>query len=462
MRKIDVMDNTLSVMSKEKKTLAFREKLLIAENLERIGVNAIDLSSIHSEKEDKIIYRTISENVDTMLSIPAGVSAESIAYAYECIKGAKRRRLQIVVPVSTVQMEYIYHVKAQKMLEKITALVSEAAKYDAEVELVAQDATRAEEGFLEACAKTAFENGATMMTVCDDNGDCFPEELAAIVKKIKIACDIKIYVQPSNKLQLAPAIFIECVKAGADGVKTAFGSNTLNVETVAEIMRAKAADLQAETDLDVTLVHKTAQAIREIAQHGATNASEEIKVKSKVSLDANATLKDVTDAVSSLGYELSPTDMGNVYEEFKRVTSKKEEVDERELEAIVAVTAMQVPSTYHLNTYVVNSGNCMTATANVTLERDGQALSGVSVGDGPIDAAFHAIEQIIGHHYELDDFNVQAVTKGREAVGSAIIRLRADGKLYSGNGVSTDIVGACIRAYINALNKIVYEEQKGE
>jgi 2-isopropylmalate synthase len=104
----------------------------------------------------------------------------------------------------------------------------------------------------------------------------------------------------------------------------------------------------------------------------------------------------------------------------------------------------------------------MTATANVTLERDGQAWSGVIVGDGPIDAAFHAIEQIIGHHYELDDFNVQAVTKGREAVGSAIIRLRADGKLYSGNGVSTDIVGACIRAYINALNKIVYEEQKGE
>ena len=73
--------------------------------------------------------------------------------------------------------------------------------------------------------------------------------------------------------------------------------------------------------------------------------------------------------------------------------------------------------------------------------------------------AFHAIEQIIGHHYELDDFNVQAVTKGREAVGSAIIRLRAGGKLYAGNGVSTDTVDACIRAYINALNKIVYDEQ---
>ena len=121
---------------------------------------------------------------------------------------------------------------------------------------------------------------------------------------------------------------------------------------------------------------------------------------------------------------------------------------------------MQVPSTYHLVNYVVNSGNIIPATANVTLEKDGEKFTGVSTGDGPIDAAFHAIEQVIGHHYELDDFQVHAVTKGREAVGSSIIKLRADGKLYPGNGVSTDIVGACIRAYINALNKIVYEEKQ--
>lgn len=110
-------------------------------------------------------------------------------------------------------------------------------------------------------------------------------------------------------------------------------------------------------------------------------------------------------------------------------------------------------------TYVVNNGNIIPATANVTLERDGEKLSGVSTGDGPIDAAFHAIEQIIGHHYELDDFQIHSVTKGREAVGSSVIRLRANGKLYSGNGVSTDIISACIRAYVNALNKIVYEEK---
>ena len=92
--------------------------------------------------------------------------------------------------------------------------------------------------------------------------------------------------------------------------------------------------------------------------------------------------------------------------------SRRKKVDSsRELEAIVAGAAMQVPSTYHVISYVVNSGNVMTATANLTLERNGEKLSGVSTGDGPIDAAFHAIEQIIGHHYELDDFRIQPLPR---------------------------------------------------
>jgi 2-isopropylmalate synthase len=94
----------------------------------------------------------------------------------------------------------------------------------------------------------------------------------------------------------------------------------------------------------------------------------------------------------------------------------------------------------------------------ITLSCNGETICGVSAGDGPIDSAFRAIEQCIGHHYELDDYQVQSVTEGKEALGSALVKLRVDGKLFSGNGTSTDIVAASIRAYINALNKIVFEE----
>ena len=108
--------------------------------------------------------------------------------------------------------------------------------------------------------------------------------------------------------------------------------------------------------------------------------------------------------------------------------------------------------------FVVNSGNIINPTANIILEKQGKNYTGLSSGDGPIDAALRALEQIVGHHYELDDFQIQSVTEGREAMGEALIKLRCDGTLYSGRGISTDIIGATIRAYLNALNKIVYGE----
>ena len=106
----------------------------------------------------------------------------------------------------------------------------------------------------------------------------------------------------------------------------------------------------------------------------------------------------------------------------------------------------------------VNTGNIISASAQITLERDGKTLQGVCIGDGPVDAAFMAIDQIVGHHYELDDFQIQAVTEGKEAVGQALVKLRDRGRLYSGTGISTDILGASLRAYLNAVNKIIYEE----
>jgi 2-isopropylmalate synthase len=119
---------------------------------------------------------------------------------------------------------------------------------------------------------------------------------------------------------------------------------------------------------------------------------------------------------------------------------------------------MQVPPTYKLNCYVINNGNIITPTAQVELEHNGETKQGFCIGDGPIDAAFRAIEQITGRHYELDDYQVQSVTEGRDSMGATIIKLRSNGKLYSGKGISTDVIGASINAYMNALNKICFEE----
>ena len=130
----------------------------------------------------------------------------------------------------------------------------------------------------------------------------------------------------------------------------------------------------------------------------------------------------------------------------------------RELDAIIASVALQVPQSYTVESYVINSGSNISAMAHIKLSREGEMLEGVALGDGPIDASFLALEKIVNRHYELDDFQIRAVTEGREAMGETVVRLVSNGRLYSGRGISTDIVFSSIQAYVNALNKIAYEE----
>ena len=169
-------------------------------------------------------------------------------------------------------------------------------------------------------------------------------------------------------------------------------------------------------------------------------------------------VEEVTMAARQLGYELSGEDGHAVWEAVQDMLRHKDALNARELDAIIASVALQVPPTYLVESYLINSGNNISAVAHLKLSRHGQTMEGVALGDGPIDAAFLAIEQILHHHYELDDFQIRAVTEGHEAMGETVVRLLSNGKLYSGRGISMDIVGSSIQAYINALNKIAYEE----
>ena len=221
---------------------------------------------------------------------------------------------------------------------------------------------------------------------------------------------------------------------------------------------APASDSDAEIKLDHTKIHASIDDMVSSINHNAYENEATVSDKKKLLLDSEATVAQVAQATALLGYELSDSDIGNVHKALKRVCEKKGAVGAKEFEALIASSAMQAPSTYHFETYTTTSSNVSGSMSQITLKCNDEIICGVSNGDGPIDSAFRAIEQCIGYHYELDDFQVQSVTEGKEALGSALVRLRNNGKLYSGNGTSTDIVGASIRAYINALNKIVFEE----
>jgi 2-isopropylmalate synthase len=170
-------------------------------------------------------------------------------------------------------------------------------------------------------------------------------------------------------------------------------------------------------------------------------------------------VSEVLKAARELGYDLNGEDGQAVWEAVRDVLKHKDRVGARELDAIIASVALQVPPTYQVESYLINSGNNISALAHLKLSHHGRTDEGVALGDGPIDAAFLAVEQIIGQHYELDDFQISTITQNRASMGDALVRLRHNGKIYAGKGISTDIIGASIRAYLNALNKIAYEEK---
>lgn len=460
MRKIQIIDVTLKKLSEEREVaLLFREKSAIASNAEELGADVIELPAVKNYREDSIIYKSIAQNVKcATLSIPVGFSKEGVSIAWECVKTAKNPRLQVELPVSTIQMEYTYHVKQEKMLEKIVELVKEAKTYCNDVEFSALDATRASVDFLITAVKEAEKSGATAVSICDNAGTFMPEEVASLTQKVVEAVSIPVYLQVSNRINMGVASAISSIKNGVHGLKCAMiGKEVLLAGEISDAMNVCGATVGGEIGLKNTKIHASVDELISKISHKEYK-SVDVDEDKKILLDDQSTLKDVLASAVKLGYDLSDADCGNVYKALIHVCEKRGTVGAKEFEALIASNAMQAPSTYHFESYTTTSSNLSKSMSQVTLKMGGEIICGVSAGDGPIDSVFRAIEQCIGYHYELDDYQVQSVTEGKEALGSALVRLRNNGKLYSGNGTSTDIIGASIRAYINAVNKIVAEE----
>lgn len=458
MKTISVIDTTLC---REDSHFSFKERIEIARLLKRLQVDVIEIPEIDNPKTDILFVRTVSPFVnDSVVSVAAGKTMESIENAAAALSTAACPCIRIELPVSPVGMEYTCHKKPDKMLQWIAAAVSAAKAHVDMVEFCAVDATRAEGTFLQDAIRAAVEAGATVVTVCDSAAEMLPDEFAAFADQVAANTTVPVMVRCDNKNGLACAQAILAVRGGAAGVKTSVGGNAVPLETFAGIIKNCGNSYGFACNIRQTELHRTVKQITWITDN-ARNAHSAVTVSAgdndSIRLDTNDGQTEVMAAVAKLGYDLSEEDGARVYEEFLRVAEKKA-VGPKELEAIVASAALQVPATYRLVSYVINNGNIISASAQIALERDGKTVQDVCIGDGPIDAAFLAIDRIIGHHYELDDFQIQSVTEGKEAMGSALVKLRAGGKLYAGNGISTDIIGASIRAYLNAVNKIVYEE----
>ena len=465
MKTIHLTDCTLRLPAQGQTAPGFREKIEIIKELDRLCIDAIELNILSANKADKLLLKTAAPLLqNAALCCRCENDAATIAACSDAMKEAKRARIQLAFPTSTVQMVYLDGAKPAQLLAKISNLVAEAAKVCKEVEFVAQDATRSEEEFLISAIDAALNAGAKIISLSDSAGTLLPEEIAALIgklyEKLPGLKDATLGFACSEKMHMASACMIAAAKAGATLFKTAVSGEELpKPDAITDTLQLRGDSLGLKCDVNCTVLAQTESKIASMlcARQSGLAAAPVVSEQAEILLQNGDDAATVAACVKQLGYDLTEEDMAHVYESFCRVARKKA-VSSKELDAIVASTALQVAPTYRLKSYMINSGNVMSASAQIEVEKDGKLLQGISLGDGPIDAAFRAVEGIVGHHYDLDDFQIQSVTEGREAVGEALVKLRWEGKLYGGRGISTDIIGASIRAYLSALNKIVYEE----
>ena len=448
-------------------SLSFKEKIELAKLLDKLGVAVIELEGIQNPRIDSLRIKSIAAAVTgSTVAVPVALTEEGPAQVWTALQQAKHPRLQVCGAVSAVQMEYLYHKKPEAMQKAIVQTLQACKALCDDVEFLADDATRADPTFLAQTVQAAIEAGATTVTLCDTAGSMLPAEFSQFIRGLYAAAPqmqtVAVGVSCCNALSMADACAIAAVGEGVTELKaSAYPIDTASIANIAKLLSVRGDSLNASSTVQTTQLSRIIDRVFAICQAGKgkgaaiTGGQDE----NGIYLTSHDDIAAVAKVAKQLGYDLSEDDCIKVYDAFQTIAAKKEQVSSKELDAIIASAALQVPPTYKLDTFVITSGNTISSTAHIKLNKHGQPMEGVSIGDGPIDAAFVAIESITGCHYELDDFQLQAVTEGREAMGQTVVKLRSGGKVYSGKGISTDIVAAGIHAYLSALNKIVYEEE---
>ena len=451
--------------------LSFREKIELCRLVDKLGVFSINLNMIRQKKIDRLLVKSICSAVkQSAVAVQVDLKdCESVDITWDAVKDACHPRLQVAAPVSSVQMEYLLHMKADAVLSAVTDTLIQCRARTADVEFIAMDATRSDPAFLRKILDAAVKAGAETVTLCDTAGIMLPEEISAWIQELQNDLpelkNVRLGFFCSGELNMADACAMSVIRAGVREIKAvSCRGNAISLANIVRIIHVKGGTLGVFTRVNAEQIRRITGQVEMIChsegRKGITFEAGENETDSGIMLNANDSMETVIHAAEKLGYDLNAEDQQKIWKCFQQTAERKEYITIRELDAIIAAEAMQVPPAYHDIRYVINTGNQIGAMARMRLMFHNEEIEGIASGDGAIDAAFNSIEQATGRHFELDDFQIQAVSEGREAMGETVVRLRWEGKLYSGRGISTDIVGAGIMAYINAVNKIIYEEEE--
>lgn len=507
-------------------TLTSAEKLEIARSLARLGVDVIEAGFPAASPDDLEAVRRIANEVGNPSSGDAELAPEppiicglaraiknDIDAAWEAIKGSARPRIHTFLATSPIHMRYKLRMDPEEVVEQVREMVAYARSFCDDVEFSPEDAGRSDPEFLYLVLGEAIKAGATTLNIPDTVGYTMPEEFGALIEGIIANTpgieDVIVSVHTHDDLGLATANALAGIRAGARQVEVTINgigerAGNTSLEEVVMALHTRRAVYGLETGIDTTNIARISRMVSNytgipvqpnkaivganafaheagIHQDGILKNQTTYEImlpetvglsRSRLVLGKHSGRHALKSHLVEMGFELTKEELDQAFKRFKEVADKKKTITDADLEAIIEDQSFQGEEIYSLDGLQVACGTVGMPTATVRLQGpDGEMVVQASVGTGPVDAAYKAVDAIVGARTTLLEFNVHAVTEGIDAIGEVTVRLQADNgsqtqrtspqsgfervRTYGGYGADTDIIVASVKAYLAALNKLL-------
>ena len=477
------------------------EKVRMALQLETLGVDVMEAGFAAASPGDFKSVKAIADTVKTssVCSLSRALEKDIEASA-AVIGGAARPRIHTFIATSDLHLKYKLRISRADCLRQIRHAVAYARNLCGEVEFSAEDASRTDIDFLCKAFETAIAAGATVVNIPDTVGYSTPDEFGALVatimNRVKGIENATVSTHCHDDLGLAVANSLAGIRAGARQVECTIcgigerAGNAALEEVVMGLRTRRDAYGGLATRIRTEEIARSAHLLSTITgvriapgkaiiganafahesgihQHGVMSKAETYEIMTPASVGMKQTelvlgkhsgQHALETRLKDLGYDLDEGRMADVFAAFKALADRKKQITDRDLAALaesrVAARSANAKE-WKLDSFVVNSGNHMSATAQIALVRGKRRVQDAAMGTGPIYAAFRAVEKIIRHRFTLEDYRIEAVTERRDALGEVLVKISDARGTYRGRGVSTDVIEGSILALLVAVNRMM-------
>jgi len=484
-------------------TLNVPEKIDIAKQLDRLGVDIIEAGFPASSPGDFDAVQRISGEVERpVICALARAHPDDIDKAWEAVKNARHPMIHVFLSASDIHLLHQLKKSRDEILAQARDMVARAKKYTDNIEFSPMDASRAEPAYIFQILEAVIDAGASTVNLPDTVGYAVPHEyghfIEGVFKKVPNIGKAVVSVHCHNDLGLAVANSLEAIRKGARQVECTINgigerAGNASMEEIVMALRTRKDFYDLTTNIETRQIYQISRLVSELtgfpvqpnkAIVGANAFRHEsgIHQDGVIKMPITYEIMDPRDVgipasslvlgklsgrhafrerLSELGYSLADDDFTRAFSAFKVLADKKKNVTDRDIESVVAEEQRTISEVYHLERVQVTCGDRGMPTASVRLiGPDGKTFADAALGTGPVDAVYKAINRIVGMPNSLTEFSIKSVTEGIDAIGEVMVRIESDGTTYTGRGADTDIIVASAKAYMNSLNRLLGARNK--